>query len=246
MDESTDSKKPAENKNPTSAKGGKGGGRPQKTTKVATSIKSVPLPAQSEITGSGQIEQPLQQVDTPQGTNLNEKGSLAGEAGNRKIQKPQLSIGKVQVSEMSSSKMNNMLCIAFEDLELAKLFSDLLDGTWRTVDYNCFNMKINDKLIYWVLVNLTFNVKYSTLETKFGKCMRNSKYCFNKKIKPQEWSENFDTIEQNFNTLINNQIKAEVSISTFDSCLEDEIKQSQYYSKSQGTSEQNSKKRKFV
>lgn len=152
---------------------------------------------------------------------------MAGEAGNRKIQKPQISIGKVQVREMSTNKMNNMLCIGYDDKELAKLFCNLVDGTWKNVNYICFQQTVRKSTVYWVLLNLTFNVQYKTLQTKFGKCTTKSIYCFTKRIKPDEWND-FEETETNFKQLIENQVLAEVSIQNFETCLEEEQRQLQY------------------
>lgn len=199
---------------------------------------------QSEVEGTVNLES--MQIDAPEGTQINEKGSLPGEAGNRKIQKQAGPVfGLLKVSEMS--KLNNIVCVAYNDVKMAKLFCSLIDGEWTNVSYICFEfdhaqIKCNPfKKLYFVLVNLTFNIRISTLGTKFGKCITNSVYCYIRRSSQEDW-DNEEEFENTFKAHLSNQLEAEISIKTYQSCLEEEEARKAYTA---NTTQNKTKKRKF-
>lgn len=132
------------------------------------------------------------QIDQPEGTDANTKGTLQGESGNRKVQKARgRYFGLLKVSKhpyFRRNMSNNTYIFCYIDERKASLLIELLDITWP--NQNIYNFKYlmydeQEELIntwYVVAVQLKFRIKWTTLSTKLGNCMKNVDYITLKRI----------------------------------------------------------------
>lgn len=120
----------------------------------------------------------MHQIDNPAGPDHNTKGSVQGEAGNRKIQR---TIGSVREPLRVNMVRQFILCFESKHKQEVNDFIALLDVYWTNVKMTSFkwngelcigknenfNVKVDD---YFVLCfKLDFKINYATLASKFSK-----------------------------------------------------------------------------
>lgn len=145
------------------------------TTNKATPVNPNTKIQSEHPTGSQQVDQ--QQIQSNKGNLPNEKGSVQGEAGSRKVQKPLYHFGyiKVNMSDNKNFKLNNkFFCFLFECKERASKSSELMQITYPSGEINGFKFTYSDKheeedLVYFVIIwRLPFNIGMSKIAEKLG------------------------------------------------------------------------------
>lgn len=164
-----------------------------------------------------------QQVQNPSGNDHNERGTLVGEAGNRKIQKKQVHWGKIQVSNMTSS--NRLFLIGYTTEKGCLDFIGLLDFIYENAETYLLKTEcpdIDKEIIttYWVILNLGFNIGYKTLKEKFGKSILDSVYLIQKNTNIP-WGEE-DTLIEYLKNGLTKCFANNSNLTTFNDLLEKE------------------------
>lgn len=235
-------KKSHQDQQPTSTVGGSS--QQERTIGTSTNISAK---VTSERTG-GQLEQDPdpgevdQQVPTAAGNDLNERGSIVGESGNKKVQKAAYKFGVLKVSNMSKTFL-----IAYSSVEFAEAFNTILNIHYGHTKIQSCGMRTtlkDDKgfehTYFWILVKLGFNISFNSLKQKFGNSITRSKYFLVRNISDDinEMSEDaLNELKSNIQLLyINN-----AGFSTFDELLEQETKRFEYKE-----AEKTNKKRKLT
>lgn len=174
------------------------------TTHIATGIAEIKTGGntQSNITGPNTADQEElpQQRETPSGPEHNTRGSLQGEAGNLKIQKPleRYGIVKVITNMNTMKKFNNKVFLFISDNK--ELMNDLIELMYETYESgNVYNHNLTAlsedikqylKGYYYVVAwELPFNISYPTLALKLGH-RYNKLYTFQKVI------DDFDKVDE--------------------------------------------------
>lgn len=203
----------------------KGGPKQKSSTKEATRLKDKVQSVQENTptTTGGQ------QIQTEQGNDHNERGSLVGEAGNRKIQKSAHKFGIVKVSNMSRS-----ILIAFASQESAQKFEDIVECVYGQTSYEIMGFKtilIDDLKVehtfYWVCLKLGFNMGYATMKTKFGKAIMRSKYILLRNI-PENFESHGNEIKEKLKITLQTLFENDAGLTTFAELLELEAQRKQY------------------
>lgn len=129
-----------------------------------------------------------QQVETPRGPEHNTKGTLQGESGNRKIQKPIIRYGVIKVN---MSEQTYIFC--FQSKDDTDNCCDVLDMHWPNIKILCYSEKFNDisnhdfavSTEYFICcVQLGFRINWTTLKSKLGeKILTDIKYFQRQTIK---------------------------------------------------------------
>lgn len=202
---------------------------------------------QTDPEKQGEVDQE-QQIQTIAGNDHNERGSIVGESGNRKIQKKQGPVfGTIEVS--CNINMSNALVLAFTNKEPAEQVAKVIDALYGHTRYEIKVKRhsLKDKVgvdheFYWVLVKFGFNMSVSSMVEKFGVNFKRAKYCLLRPLKRVD-DEDDDTespdVVRLFQTL---QIlyENEAGLTTIDSLLAAEQRRRDY------NASQTSKKRKLT
>ena len=251
MDANGDSQdSPSSKKARTESHSGTTGSGSAHPTAKATSITQG-TPAQTATTAGqprkrpgegGELGQPptKHQVQTPEGNALNERGSIAGEAGNRKIQKEAITYGVIDVSTMSANKIN---LFGFVNEEQQQDLSQTIEVIYPNANLLLFKTKLLNHLkmeveTYWVLTSLGFNMRYETMAMKFGESIKKAQYIFQKNMECN-W-ENPKEIRDGILPLLTICFKNNANLMTFQEACEREANSSRFRTQNE------SKKRKFV
>lgn len=108
-----------------------------------------------------------QQVETSRGPEHNTKGTLQGESGNRKIQKPQKRYGIIKVI-----MADHTYIFLFNDKDATENCSDIFEMSWPSTKIFCtsINIKIAEKEDHYFLcaIQLGFRINWSTLYKRIG------------------------------------------------------------------------------
>lgn len=172
------------------------------TTNIATTINTKQISdVQSNPTGKGEVDQNAaqQQIQTNSGNAPNQRGTVTGEAGNLKIQKPLFKFGISKVNttllnEMSSNTENNRVFIFLtDDKELANDLIELMDDTYDNTKIYVNNVSDKDKSMleclngnrYIIGWKLSFNIGYPCLSERLGP-KYNSLITFTKNIEEDD------------------------------------------------------------
>ena len=165
--------------NSKKAKSSKGGA--STTTNVATKIKGTAsegkrVATQSNPTGVPEVDQGgnAQQLQTSSGNAHNERGTVQGEAGNLKIQKPleRFGIIKVNLTKMNRYVSSKVYIFVTKDKELANDLVEIMEEAYDSGDIIIHEIKNNDEYLdgykYIIAWKLPFNISYPTLALKLG------------------------------------------------------------------------------
>lgn len=186
VDEHFDAKKPNVQRGKTT----KHQDSTQVEQKKATSLTGTTTsqePTQSNPTGS-------QQVDTPSGPAHNQGGTVQGEAGNRKVQKPERRFGLIEVMATKNTKT---FVFGFKTPENAEAFLKLLNIIYP--NQQVFTYKYTEQLspctrdVFFVLMKLSFNIGYTTLKNKVGTTLDNLIYFWHHTI---NWIDDHDEMKK--------------------------------------------------
>lgn len=126
-----------------------------------------------------------QQVDTPSGPDHNTKGTLQGESGNRKIQKPQKRYGVIQVNTTNLDTMTEHSYIfLFLEKEQADNCCDVFEMLWSNCKIVCqsINLEKREKPFFLVVIQLGFKINWSTLIDKIGSKIIDDIYYFQRQM----------------------------------------------------------------
>lgn len=188
-----------------------------------------------------------QQLQTESGNDTNERGSLVGEAGNKKIQKKQYKWGKLAVSTMSRT-----LLLAFTTTDAAEEFQAIVEFTYGHTRLQMIGFKTElegtlkeTHTFFWIALKLGFTMAYSSMGHKFGESIRKSKYCMVRSI-----NENLEDLDDGILDQLKKGLqlcfKNKAGFSTFDELLIQEQNRSDWQKNNgAGTSAAVSKKRKL-
>lgn len=118
-------------------------------------------------------------MQQPKGNDHNERGTLVGESGNRKIQKKQTHWGLIQVSSMSVS--SRIFLIGYSTEAACLEFCRLLDFIYESAETillktQCLDVDQEEITVYWVILKLGFNIGFQTIADKFGVAITKSIY----------------------------------------------------------------------
>lgn len=211
-----------------------------KSTGISTSVQSTRGPTGDPAEVPPEVDQ---QIQTPAGNGPNERGSLVGESGNRKIQKR--SGPRFGIVEVSSNNMSRTFLIGYSKVEDAKLFCDIID-----IHYGHTKMQVNtmktiltdehkiEHTFYWVLCKLGFNMALQSLKEKCGNALLKCKYFLFRNI-----TENIETDEEVIKSLkfvLQTLYENNAGFTTLPDLLEKEQKRKDYTQEQSG-----SKKRKY-
>ena len=169
------------------------------------------------------------QVDTPSGPFHNTKGSVPGEAGNRKIQKPELRWGIIAVSTMS---LYTVYIFGFTSHEHLTNYLDLLDFHYSKSETIIFKTKMENHLkvlveAHWCITKFGFNISYKTLGDKFGEILTiHAKYAMTKSIS-NNWNDE-KGIKEYFNKGLSICFKNNANLMSFEDCIAREIQRKNY------------------
>lgn len=156
------------------------------------------------VTGSSE-----QQVDTPAGPDHNTKGTLQGESGNRKIQKPQIRYGVIQVNIDMSEQSYIFL---FEEKDQADNCCDVFEMHWSNCKILCTTINIekhSDKTYCLVVIQLGFKINWSTLLDKIGSKIIKDIYYFQRQVIREDFSNSeifLDIVKKNLNVCFRNNV----------------------------------------
>lgn len=195
--------------------------------RLATPI-SRPIQSTQAQENINQVDQ--QQIQTAKGNDHNERGSLVGEAGNRKVQKPAgKHFGEIQVN----SNMSRTLVFAFAAESIAKEFVQLVDILYghTKLQLTTFKLELFDNnkfghLYFWVVLKLGFNMGYESMIKKFGLPLTKTKYVLIRNI-PENIEEDEQSIihlKEILQILFTNR----AGLTTMEELLEAEKKQKEY------------------
>lgn len=172
------------------------------TTNLATGIaeNTGATKSQGNPTGSGEVDQDnAQQRQTERGNAHNERGTLQGEAGNLKIQKPLECYGIVKVKMNYNKFVNKVFVFVSDDKELSNDLTELMEESYENSDIYThkiellnYNADICAKIknfIYIVGWRLPFNIGYPTLALKLGNR-------YNKILSFAKTVDNFDEVNE--------------------------------------------------
>lgn len=170
------------------------------TVNVATSIKGTSGPKQANPTGEGEVDQQPDghQLQTQRGNLPNQRGTLQGEAGNLKIQKPLEKYGIVKVnltllkSEMAQNKVyifitdnktlaNDLVEIMEDTYENGDIVTAFIAEPVNPLEHEREDYESLNGYVYIVAWKLPFNISYATLALKLG-TRYNHVYTFTKMI----------------------------------------------------------------
>lgn len=115
------------------------------------------------ITGTSE-----QQVETTRGPEHNTKGTLQGESGNRKIQKPRITYGIIQVNMTEQTYI--FLFLNKEDTDNC---CDVFEMHWANSKMLCSEINIKtyigeEKCVFLCAIQLGFRINWSTLKDRLG------------------------------------------------------------------------------
>lgn len=183
-----------------------------------------------------------QQIQTEAGNDINERGTLVGESGNRKVQK-EIHWNKQKVSDMSKA-----FVIGFTKKETPAILAELVDIHYGHTKYqlNSFMLSVKDgqmieHTFYWIVLKLGFNMSMETLASKFGKPIQAAKYFINRNIDGniEEDEELITRLKHSLQVMFEN----DAGMTSFADLLEVEKKRKAYQANS--NSGEPSKKRKL-
>nr|CAH7753317.1 unnamed protein product [Callosobruchus chinensis] len=134
----------------------------------------------------GPVDNPQQ--ETTSGNAANSKGSVSGEAGTRKSQKPQGPIfGSIKVSKMVLNPHQRSFIWLFVSKEHANDYCEMVDLVYHNsnlnifeinkeeLDYSC--LKTAGEKLYACVSTFNFNIKFQTLANKLKLAISPDKYC---------------------------------------------------------------------
>nr|CAI5854135.1 unnamed protein product [Callosobruchus analis] len=128
------------------------------------------------------------QQETTAGNAPNSKGSVSGEAGTRKSQKPQgLIFGSIQVSKMVLNSHQRSFIWLFISKDHANDYCEMVDLIYHNSALNLFkitkeeldfsNLKSNSDKLFVCISTFNFNIKFGTLANKLKLAISPDKYC---------------------------------------------------------------------
>lgn len=234
-------KRPAEEENGSDPKQPK----TDQTTNLATKIipGSSATSPQSNPTGKGEVDQSAkQQLQTNTGNAPNQRGTVQGEAGNLKIQKPleRYGISKVIRNNMTFNDKRNKTVFVFvlECKELANDLIELMDETYKDTIIYGYTITHNDEKVldllhnhkYVVTWNLPFNVGFARLGEKLG-TRYNKAIVFSNNYNDLDMNNEEDVIKATQNSIIV-RFKNHTQISNFaemiTECNERQLQKKEY------------------
>lgn len=140
---------------------------------------------QANPSGEGEVDQNKdQQLQTPRGNAHNERGTLQGEAGNLKIQKPLEKYGIVKVRMSFNKHITKVFIFLLNDKDLSNDLVEMMEETYESGEvfthkidldvYSDIKEKLNG-LAYIVAWKLPFNIGYpkiiSVLGNRYGRVL---------------------------------------------------------------------------
>lgn len=186
--------------------------------------------------------QPMQ-VDEPAGNSHNTKGTVQGESGTRKIQKPRGAVfGLIQVNmadETSKNQYNarnyqktcnHYICV-FKKVETAEKLFRIINITWQNIAI--VNFKWEEYFV--VAFELRFNIKWSTLKDKLGSPIQTTKYMYKKIL-----NSNFDdeeALKEEIDLLLRTLLDCDVEPINIEKEIENEKQRELMYGKRGNNSE---------
>lgn len=201
-------------------------------------------PNQPTIDKPGTNPEVDQQIQTTSGNDLNERGSLIGESGNRKLSKRRGPVfGIVEVSNIPSI-MSRVLVFAFTKKEYAENLIQVVEALYghTKMQVTGFKHALNDDnnvehLFYWVLLKLGFNLNYESIKSKFGKAAEKSKWLIIRNIQGDiESDEEINNLKNILQILYTNN----AGLTTLEELVAKETSRKEYHDNFQA-----SKKRKI-
>lgn len=215
---------------------------PGPSKRPSSDIDNQPAAKKSATTGTSStsiadIGEPMQ-IESPQGNLTNQKGSVQGESGSRKLQQPQLDrFGIVAVSslikEIIQYGMGKLYVFLFREKDQANNTLDLLDFLWQNIKSHCYEKEYaidgDKELLYIVIFQLDFNIGWSTLKSKMPKIFNDVSYWITNSYDIS--NKNDDIIEEYIDKFLTCMLKNEVKSLNIDDLIEQENKRKDYNSK---------------
>lgn len=109
---------------------------------------------------------------------------MQGESGNRKIQKPQIRYGVIQVNTTISIMSEQSYIFLFEEKDEADNCCDVFEMLWSNCKIICqsINLEKREKPFCLVVIQLGFKINWSTLIDKIGSKIINDIYYFQRQV----------------------------------------------------------------